>query len=108
DVFGKLVGKVEEIDYNPYSKPISVDKEGSLYLFLDTTWIGASEWRLEVYKYSKEGKLLARVKLSIDELDFTDRYGGQKDRIAIDRDGNIYQLLPKENGVYVYKWEVKK
>jgi hypothetical protein len=46
------------------------------------------------------------VKL-IDTIGYTSRGNGQKDRIEIDKEGNIYQLLPKKDGVYILKWKVR-
>ncbi|MEW6104127.1 MAG: hypothetical protein AB1630_10025, partial [bacterium] len=110
DASGKLLGEGHlEHEPSPIGK-LGFDKEGNVYFLLDATSAraaGPEDWQLEVYKYSKEGRFLAKVKLSVDELDYTGRGGGQKERITIDKDGNIYQLLPKSDGVHIYKWEIK-
>ncbi len=106
DLSDKLVGKVD-VDYS--TVPLGFDKEGNLYLLKDTTFIKVANpdnWQLETYKYSKKGNFLVKIDLLDDDLSWTNRLGGQEPRIKIDKEGNIYQLLPKSNGVYIYKWEL--
>jgi len=94
-----------------YSWVIGNDKQGNIYVLVDTTWIGMlgpSEWKLEVHKYTPSGDFITTIRLESDEnaITFTDRREGQRKRIAVDAEGNIYQLLAKEDGVHVIKWEV--
>jgi len=85
---------------------IGNDINGNTYVLLDNTaWKGGSI--LEVYKYSKEGNLLAKIKPPISEIG-TETWYGQRNRIVIDKDGNIYQLVAKKDGVHIFKWEVVK
>jgi len=89
--------------------PFGFDKEGNIYLLIDTTdtrCAGFEDWRLEIYKYNKKGSFLAKIKLSTD-IGYTSRFSGQKGRIKVDKDGNIYQLLPKKDGIHIFKWEMK-
>jgi hypothetical protein len=109
----KLIGKIKFESLDDYltwaTYILGEDKEKNIYILIDNTDAGAAgprEWRLEVHKYSKEGKFLGKVELC-KEIDYTYRYDGQKSRIKIDQYGNIYQLLPKEDGVHILKWEVK-
>jgi hypothetical protein len=111
EIMDEFHNKVSSIKYDAaYKKPISFDNAGNLYILHDTTLVGSefpgSEfWIIELSKYSKDGELLAKFKLS-DDIDYTDRSKGQRNRIKIDKRGNIYQLIPKKEGVYLLKWEM--
>ncbi len=86
------------------------DQEGNIYVLKDRTTAGAGVNDLEVYKYGKDGTLLAKVQLLLDLPWISqqgDRLYGQKNNVRVDRDGNIYQLLLKEDGAHVVKWERK-
>jgi hypothetical protein len=102
----RLCGKIEYKEY--YKYPISIDKKGNVYILLNETVIRAvgADGRLELYKYSRKGNLLTKIELS-KEMDWTFRTSGRKDTITVDKDGNIYQLLPKKDGIHVLKWEIK-
>jgi hypothetical protein len=107
DKTDKILG---EIIFNTYHiKPFNIDEKGNVYFLIDTTGAvcaGSEDWRLEIYKYNKKGSFLAKIKLSTD-IGYTSRFSGQRERIKVDKDGNIYQLFPKEDGVHIPKWEVK-
>lgn len=108
---GRTQGK---IDYQGLSdgdtylaKPLGDDIQGDIYVLVDNTDSGAGgpENRvLKVYKYGKGGNLQTIVKLS-PEIDYINRFSGQVGRVTADKDGNIYQLLSKEDGVHILKWE---
>jgi hypothetical protein len=88
------------------ANPIGEDAKGNIYVLLDNTNSGpGGGWILKVYKYSKEGILLAKVNLPFDE--WTDRSIGKSDSIRFDKDGYIYQILSKEDGVHLLKWSLK-
>lgn len=95
-----------ELNYDPaYLELLGVDKDENLYLLLDNTFVGAlgpEDWKLEVHKYSKEGNFLSKIEL---QTDFIQPRTGQKDRVSIDIEGNIYQLIRKQDGIHLIKWE---
>jgi len=100
-----------EIMYDRYHlKPFTIDKKGNMYLLVDTTQAvgaGPEDWRVEIYKYNKEGKFLAKINLLTDR-DWTNSSDGQRDQITIDKEGNIYQFLSKNDGVHILKWEMEQ
>lgn len=110
DGFNVICGTIEYTEY--YKYPIAIDSKGNVYVLWDTTIVGCvghedEEWKLEVYKYSKEGNFLAKIKL-VDN--FVDKLG-ERNKVKVDKDGNIYQLLcntaNKKDGIHIIKWEVK-
>ncbi len=105
DNVGRIYGEIEygghkEIEF---SDELGFDKEGNIYLRRKGRGLQI------VYKVSKEGKLIGKIELFDSYANWTS--SGQwetQDYIRLDNEGNIYQLLSKENGVHIYKWELKQ
>lgn len=105
-VAGKLLAdiKAKEIGFDPaYVSYLGVDGQGNGYFLLDTTFVGVADpnqpetWKLEVYKYSKEGEFLSKIALDSDYASEIERRYGQKDNVKIDKEGNIYQFIYKKD-----------
>lgn len=80
---------------------IDTDKEDSIYLIADLSEhpYTDSNPRIEIYKYTRDGVLLANIKSYGEYWTLTRR------KVEIDDSGNIYHFLTKKDGVYVIKWE---
>jgi hypothetical protein len=46
---------------------------------------------------------LATIELAKD-IEYLYGHGGQENRITLDKEGCIYQLLGKQDGVHILKW----
>ncbi len=100
---GELVRKIklqnldDNLTLNIYI--LGEDKGKNIYILVDAKFV------LEVLKYNQEGNLLTKVELPFDNWIY--RLEDQASKLAVDKEGNIYQLLPEENGIHILKWGLK-
>ncbi len=81
---------------------IDTDKFNNIFLSVETFLSGpAINVNREIRKYSPEGELFATVILDMNYHTFPNK------DVAVDEDGNIYQMQPLKEGIKVLKWEVK-
>lgn len=104
DENGKDVKKIKLNQSEDLSNFERIDNQGNIYFIIDTTYVialPADRKTLEVHKYNNDGILLTVIKLTTEY--YTEISPANK--IIIDDKGNVYQMLPKEKGVFIIKYE---
>ncbi len=98
-------------------KVIATDKEKNIYVIANLSFDNGgsrSEPAYLIYKYSIDGTLLTKIKSQFDNYYQEQGWGNSwvvvsslGARIAVDGDGNIYQLHGTPKGLELYKWTKK-